>query len=218
MVSASQITMESNGFFEKAAHHLSSVDDRLRIIIEKIGVLELKLGKDIFFSLLESILSQQLAPRAADSIISRLVGLFPGRNVTPERILETNDDLLRSCGISRQKISYLKNIAEAILEGSISSENFNTMDDNEIIAILSRIKGVGTWTAKMFLIFSLGRTDVLPHEDLGIVNAIQRVYLLEERPKRDTVERIAEKWHPYCSVASLYLWKLKDDLPWEQEY
>ncbi len=218
MASDMQPSLSLGGLIEKATSHLSGVDDRLRIIIGKIGMISLKLNNDIFFSLVESILSQQLTPKAADSIIRRLVALFPDGSVTPDAMLGLSDDALRSCGISRQKISYIKNIAEGVLEGSISSEHFNRMSDEEIISTLVRIKGIGTWTAKMFLIFSLGRTDVLPHEDLGIINAMQRVYLLEEKPSRDIVEKIAEKWHPYCSIASLYLWKLKDDLPWENEY
>lgn len=218
MVSDLHSTLGNKEVFRRAALHLSGADARLGIIIDSAGALDFRPNEDLFFSLVESILSQQISPRAADSVIRRFVKLFPDGMVKPEIMMKMKDDVLRSCGISRQKVSYIRNIAEAVIEGSISSENFAKMDDRDVIEILSRIKGVGTWTAKMFLIFSLGRTDVLPHEDLGIINAIQRVYLLEEKPGRDTVEKIAEKWHPYCSVASLYLWKIKDDLPWESEY
>lgn len=180
--------------------------------------MKLSLKEDPFFSLVESILSQQLSPKAADSIIGRFVALFPDRKVEPQFLLDLDEDRIRSCGVSRQKISYIRNIAEGVLDGSINSSEFNRMTDEEITSQFVRIKGIGTWTAKMFLIFSLGRPDVLPYEDLGIVNAVRRVYLLEDKPDKKTIEKIAEKWHPYCSVASLYLWKLKDDLPLEKVY
>ncbi|AKA48462.1 hypothetical protein IX51_04420 [uncultured archaeon] len=213
----SPLSLKLNSVFQKAAKHLSEVDERLGKIIEKLGVLEFSPNEDLFFSLVESVLSQQLTPKAADSIIKRFVSLFPGGYVTPYALLGLNDDEVRSCGISKQKISYIRNVAECILDGSISSNHFNRMTDEEIISQLVRIKGVGTWTAKMVLIFSLGRTDVLPHEDLGVINSIRTIYHLKDKPDRETIERISENWHPYCSVASLYLWKLKDDLSWEKQ-
>lgn len=201
-----------------AADHLSDADERMSRIVSKIGVLDLRLNDDLFFSLVESILSQQLTPKSADSIISRVVSLFPGSKIEPPALIEMDDDKIRSCGVSRQKISCIKNIAEAVLEGYLDVDSLSRMSDEEVIERLIRIKGVGKWTAKMILIFTLGRADVLPFEDLGVLNAIQRAYVLENKPDRETFDRITEKWHPYCSVASLYLWRLKDELPWEKEY
>lgn len=202
----------------KAAIHLSSVDERMSRIISKLGNLNFKLSHDLFFSLIESVISQQLSPKAADSIIERFVSLFPGKKVTPGRLNVLSDDMIRSCGVSRQKISYIKNLAEAISEGFLNLNQLRLLNDDEVVERLTRIKGVGTWTAKMILIFTLGRTDILPLEDVGVINAMQRVYVLDEKHAREAYERISDPWHPYCSVASLYLWKLRDDLPWEKEY
>lgn len=202
----------------EAAVHLSGADDRMARIVSRLGVLNLRLNDDLFLSLLESILSQQLSPRAADSIIRRVFALFQDSGIEPTALIEMEDDRIRSCGVSRQKVSYIKNLAEAVIGGYINIDYLARLNDKDAIDRLVRIKGVGTWTAKMILIFTLGRPDVLPFEDLGILNAVQRAYLLEDKPDSETFDMITEKWHPYCSVASLYLWRLKDQLPWENEY
>lgn len=218
MESRKVTSLASSELLNKAAAYLSENDERLGRVVGRFGALEFRPSTDLFFSIAESILSQQLTPKAADSIIRRFVTIFPGGRVTPSEMMRMNEDTVRSCGISRQKSSYLKNLAENVIAGSLATDELDGMNDEEVTERLVRIKGVGTWTAKMILIFSLGRPDVLPFEDVGLLNAMQRVYLLEGKPDRDTVERIAENWHPYCSVASLYLWKLKDELPWEKDY
>lgn len=205
-------------FMKKAAEYLSSRDIKLSGIISEIGIIEQKLNRDLFFSLVESILSQQLSPKAADSIIRRFVELYQGDSVRASSIDEFTDDQLRSCGISRQKVTYIRSVAEEFATGRLDGEKLGNMSDTEVVEELVTIKGVGPWTAKMILIFTLGRPDVLPHEDLGIVNAISKLYGPKKTPGRKAVERIAKNWHPYCSVASLYLWKLKDELPWDREY
>lgn len=209
--------LSDHSFMKKAAEHLSTNDNRLGSIISEIGTIRQNLNTDLFFSLVESILSQQLSPKAADSIIGRFVELFHG-SIIPSSIGEVTDEQLRSCGISRQKVTYIRSVAEEFASGRLDSEMLANLDDLQVIEELVSIRGVGTWTAKMILIFSMGRPDVLPHEDLGIVNAISKLYGKKKKPDRKAVERIAKKWHPYCSVASLYLWKLKDELPWDKDY
>lgn len=203
---------------ERAAKHLVEKDPILASVIREVGIIDQKLSEDYFFSIVESILSQQLTPKAADSIIRRFVSLFDGGEVKAEVVGSLEDEQLRSCGISRQKISYIRSLSENFVNGNVSAEKLPEMDDEEIIDKLIEIRGVGRWTAKMILIFTLGRPDVLPHEDLGIINAIRKLYSLEKKPAKGEIEKIAESWHPYCSVASLYLWKLKDELPWDKQY
>ncbi len=211
-------SLSDPGFMREACKELSKRDARLMSLINKVGIVEQKLAEDLFFSIIEAILSQQLTPKAANSIIERFVSLFGKRSVTPHSAAELSDEQLRSCGISRQKVSYIRSLCMEFKDYGSELSSLHEMEDREIVERLVRIKGVGVWTAKMILIFSLGRPDVLPFEDLGILNAVKKVYSLGEKPGRKQLERIAENWHPYCSVASLYLWKLKDELPWDRQY
>lgn len=205
-------------FMQKASEHLGRNDSKLSPVIRDAGLPVVSPGKDLFFSLVTSILSQQLSPRASDTIIGRFVSLFPGNRPVPDIMAELDDDIIRSCGVSRQKIGYLRSLAAHVADGALDLSELNALDDDGVIEKLTSVKGIGVWTAKMILIFTLGRPNVLPHEDVGVLNSMKRLYGMKAKPDRKTVERIARKWSPYCSVASLYLWKLKDELPIEKEY
>jgi DNA-3-methyladenine glycosylase II len=167
---------------------------------------------DYFISLLGSIIQQQLSIKAADSIYNRFLELT-GKNPTPEIILSLPDIQLRNCGLSNSKVKYVKDLSSKVLGKEISLVNFDEKDDEEIIVELTRVKGIGVWTAHMFLIFTLGRLNVLPTGDLGIKKAIKLNYNLRKMPTDKKVYNIARsnKWEPYCSIASWYLWASLDN-------
>ena len=184
-------------------------DPVLAAIIKKYGVCGLKTGReaDIFCGLVEAIVSQQLSTRAAATIYGRLRALLPNGGIpTPEALLPLRDDALRGAGLSRQKLGYLRDLSVKMLDGSINTAGLQEMSDEEIVAELTKIKGIGRWTVEMLLIFRLTRPDVFPAGDLGIVKAIQKAYNLRKTPDVKRLHAIAERWRPYRSVASWYLW------------
>jgi DNA-3-methyladenine glycosylase II len=195
--------------FEKAVGHLTDVDPKLAKVIKKHGVLEFSPEGEMFESLVESIIGQQLAWSAASAIISRLRELYGGK-LEPRRIYSTRTNLIRKAGVSPQKIRYLKDLTSQIVEGKLDLESLRDRPDGELMEKLDKILGVGPWTVHMILIFTLGRTDVLPADDLGIRKAVQRLYSLRKLPHKERIEKLAVRWHPYCSVASLYLWRSQD--------
>lgn len=192
--------------------HLQTVDPILEAVIEKITLEKRKPRTDYFQSLVEEIISQQLSGRVADVITERFVALFPTRQADstsfpkPDAILARSDDELRKAGLSYQKISYIKNVSRAVSAGELDFKKFPALTDEEIIALLTKIKGVGRWTAEMFLMFTLGREDIFSHGDLGLKNAIQRLYGLRKHPSTKTAERISKKWRPHRTLACRYLW------------
>lgn len=164
-------------------------------------------GRSHFPDLVRSIVFQQLSGRAAGTIHARFTALFPGRRVTPEFLLQLPDETLRAAGLSRQKTAYLRDLALKVHTGAVPLDRVRRMGDDDIIDHLVQVKGIGRWTAQMFLMFRLGRPDVLPELDLGIQNAIRRAYALRRRPRPDDVRRIGAPWAPYRSYASWYLWR-----------
>ncbi len=166
---------------------------------------------DHFEMLVRAIVFQQLSTKAASTIHGRLVELMPGGKPTPDALAAIADEQFRAAGISRQKAGYLRDLAQKVRDGIVPLEEVDVMNDEDVITSLTRIKGIGRWTAEMFLIFRLLRPDVLPVDDLGILNAIQRAYGLRKRPKGDRVRRIGEAWRPYRSIASWYLWRSLDN-------
>ena len=154
-----------------------------------------------------TIVYQQLSGKAAATIHGRVLGLFGGRTPTPDELVATRDDALRGAGLSRQKLTYLKDLASRVASGDVPIERLHEFSDDGVIDALVRVKGVGRWTAQMFLMFRLGRPDVLPEADLGIQNAIQRAYGLRKRPAPRRVAKIGAPWAPYRTVASWYLWR-----------
>ena len=193
----------------RARRVLMRRDPALAGIIKKYGVCGIKTGRegDIFCGLVEAIVSQQLSTRAAATIYGRLRALLPdGGTPTPEALLALSDDALRGVGLSRQKLSYMRDLSSKMLDGSINIAGLKDMSDDEIVAELTKIKGIGRWTVEMLLIFRLTRPDVFPAGDLGIVKAVQKAYNLRKAPDVKRLHRIAEQWRPYRSVASWYLW------------
>jgi DNA-3-methyladenine glycosylase II len=159
-------------------------------------------------SLLRALVSQQLSVKAAETIFSRLLGLFPGDHAcpSPEAILQVPVEALRGVGLSRQKASYLHDLSARVVAGTLRLDELDELSDEQVMAALTAVKGVGRWTAEMILIFQLGRPDVLPVDDVGVLRSIQNVYGLRRRPSEKQVLRIGERWRPYRSIASWYLW------------
>lgn len=199
---------------EEALAHLRAADPVLREIIDRVSPLEMTLEPDLWWSLVDAIASQQLSVKAASTIVGRVAALAPeGRRPGPEEIFATPDDRLRACGLSGAKTRYVKDLAARWLDGSLRQEEIPHLPDEEVIAVLTQVKGIGRWTAEMVLMFTLGRPDVLPVDDLGLRNAVQRAYALPERPLKDELTRIAEPWRPWRTVASRYLWRSLNNTP-----
>lgn len=192
-----------------ALNHLRK-DRKLAKIIDRVGEFNLSLTKNPYQSLVEAIITQQLSGKAADSISTRFRAIY-GRFPKPADVMETSDAKLRKAGLSYMKVSYIKDLSKKVESKEIRLACMKNLTDEEIIVQLTQVKGIGRWTAEMFLIFSLGRLDVLPVGDLGLKKGIQRLYSLEELPEKEQMERIAEKWKPYRSVATWYLWRSLDE-------
>lgn len=192
-----------------ALNHLRK-DRKLAKIIDRVGEFNLSLTKNPYQSLVEAIITQQLSGKAADSISTRFRAIY-GRFPKPADVMETSDAKLRKAGLSYMKVSYIKDLSKKVESKEIRLAYMKNLTDEEIIVQLTQVKGIGRWTAEMFLIFSLGRLDVLPVGDLGLKKGIQRLYSLEELPEKEQMERIAEKWKPYRSVATWYLWRSLDE-------
>lgn len=186
--------------------YLSEADPKLGAVISRVGKYPKASMEPTFHGLGRSIVYQQLSGKAAGTILGRVMDAT-SNPLTPEAVLKLSIPELRALGLSNQKASYLRDLAERTASGEIEFSRFHEMPDHEIMAELTRVKGVGTWTVQMFLIFALERANVLPVGDLGIRNAVKKLYRLKELPKPDKIEKIAKKWHPYCSVATWYLWR-----------
>jgi DNA-3-methyladenine glycosylase II len=166
-----------------------------------------------YAALLRAIVGQQLSTTAAESIFGRLIAKFDGRGPTPRELIDMDPEELRSVGLSRAKVAYLRDLAERVEDGELELGRLRELPDEEVSAQLIAVKGVGQWTADMFLMFNLGRPDVLPVGDLGIRNAMKRLYELPEKAVPADYVRIGEPWRPVRSLASLYLWTALRTLP-----
>jgi len=190
-------------------------DPILGAIIKQKGACGLaeRMAEPRLMSLLRALVSQQLSVKAAATIFSRLLALFPGDEAcpSPEAILRVPLETLRGVGLSRQKASYLHDLSERVVAGSLRLDDLDELSDEQAMAALTAVKGVGRWTAEMILIFQLGRPDVLPVDDVGVLRSIQNVYGLRRRPSEKQVLRIGERWRPYRSIASWYLWAALDN-------
>ena len=198
--------------YTRARRLLLRRDPVLAALIRKHGACGLAAAQrqDHFSALVRAITGQQLSTKAASTIYARLVALMPG-GVTPEALAKLTDEQMRAVGMSRQKIAYFRDLAEKALNGALPLDALEIMTDDEVIAALTQVKGIGRWSAEMFLMFRLHRPDVLPVDDLGIVNAVKSVYRLRTRPTADRIRKIGEAWRPYRSVASWYLWRSLDN-------
>lgn len=193
----------------KAIHHLKKSDPVLAAIIERVGPCRMEFGPPEFHSLAEAIVYQQLNGKAAVTIFKRFAALA-GEPVTPEGILKLTDAQLRSVGLSKQKSSYLKDMAGRASRGELDFTRLPAMSDDDVIQHLTQVKGVGVWTAHMFLMFTLRRPNVLPTGDYGIQMAIRKHYKKRKMPKPEVMAKIAKSWEPYRSVACWYLWRSLD--------
>jgi len=191
----------------RAVRHLKRQDTVLRGVIEQVGPLRLKSAGVGYAVLVQSIISQQISTAAAATIGQRLRQLAGGGELSAEWVAELSDTQLKSVGISPQKLSYLRDLTRCTLEGVISFRLISRKSDEAAIEELTQVRGIGRWTAQMYLIFSLGRPDVFAPDDLGLRNAMQRLYGLGEKPGRLELERLAERWRPWRSAASWYLWR-----------
>lgn len=201
-----------------AVAHLRAADPVLRALIDELGPdgLHDRAGRpaDHYGALLRSIVGQQLSTKAALSIYTRLTDRFGGRTPTPAEVLADDPDELRAAaGLSRAKVSFLRSLAEHVLDGSLELERLNELPDEEVIAELVAVRGLGVWSAHMFLMFTLRRPDVLPVGDLGIRRAIKDRYSLDALPAPAETERIAEPWRPYRTIACRFLWRALDATP-----
>ena len=167
----------------------------------------MRLRRNRFQSLVYSIIGQQISGKAAASIRARLVEHVKPEQISPQTIARLNPATLRGLGVSPQKSGYLLDLAERVLSGEVRLDRMSRMPDEEVIEALIRVKGIGVWTAQMFLIFSLGRLDVFPHDDLGVRSAIRNLYGLDDLPTKEVSHKIATPWRPYASVASWYCWR-----------
>ena len=193
----------------KAIHHLKRADSVLAALIDRIGPCRMEYGPPEFHSLAESIVYQQLNGKAAARIFERLAARA-GAPLTPSGILRLSEGEMRSVGLSKQKSSYLRDMAERTLEGQLNFSRLGDLSDEEVIAHLTQVKGVGVWTAQMFLMFTLRRPNVLPTGDFGVKTAIKKHYRKRRLPTPRQMEKIAKSWEPYRSTACWYLWKSMD--------
>ena len=192
-----------------AVRHLKQSDPILCAIIDRIGPYRMEYGPPEFHSLAEAIIYQQLNGKAAVTIFNRFADLA-GKPLTPEGILKLTDEQMRSVGLSKQKSSYLRDMAQRAARGELDFTRLADMTDDAVIEHLTQVKGVGVWTAHMFLMFTLRRPNVLPTGDFGIRMAIKKHYRKRKLPNPAQMEKIAKCWEPYRSVACWYLWKSMD--------
>jgi DNA-3-methyladenine glycosylase II len=191
---------------KEAIHHLKRSDPILSEIIDRVGEYRITFRDPDFETLVKSIVYQQLSGRVASVIFGRLVKAA-GAKLTPQNILKLRPSRMRTLGLSGQKTAYIRDLARHTRDGLVIFDELTELADAEVIEHLTQVKGIGVWTAHMFLIFALRRTDVLPIGDLGIRNAIRKAYGMVEMPQPADLEALAMRWRPYCTVASWYLWR-----------
>jgi len=194
----------------KAIVHLKKADPVMRAIIERVGAYKIQHREPGFETLVRSIVYQQLSGKVASVILGRLIAMLPDGQVTPDAILKLTPARMRKAGLSKQKTAYIRDLARKTKKGQVKFETLPELTDLEVIEHLTQVKGIGVWTAHMFLIFALRRPDVLATGDLGVRVAIRKAYELEELPLPKQVEELAAAWRPYSSVAVWYLWRSLD--------
>lgn len=194
---------------QDAVSHLLKSDPVLAGVMQEVGPCGMSYRPPTFETLARSIAFQQLSGKVATIIFGR-VKKATGRRFTAAAFLRLDDEQLRACGLSRQKMASLRDLAQRVNRREISFRKLPAMEDEDIIALLCQVRGIGVWTVQMFLMFALARPDILPLNDLGICNSVRKTYGLEQNPKPAELATIARPWHPYCSVACWYLWRSLD--------
>jgi len=196
---------------KKAQRHLQKRDKVLKPLVKHIGACTLRVNPDHFDLLIRAIVSQQISTKAAEAISARLLAKV--KRLQPKRILAASDDDLREAGLSRSKQLSMRDLAEHCMSGAVPLKALSSMENEEVIESLIQVRGIGPWTAEMFLIFSLGRPDVLPVGDYGLRVGVQRHYQLPELPKKERLHEIGELWKPYRSIATWYIWRSLGGVP-----
>ncbi|HVS79223.1 MAG TPA: DNA-3-methyladenine glycosylase [Candidatus Saccharimonadales bacterium] len=207
--------MDFESRLRDAEKYLLARDKKLAPVIKASGPCRIRPHTDHYGELVSSIVGQQLSAKAGAVIWRRVLDLFGGKMPTPQQLLDINTDKIRAAGVSRPKIAYMKDLAQHVLDKRLDLEHIATMPNDQLIEQLTAVKGIGEWSAHMFMMFGLGRLDILPVGDLGIRKAIQKLYGFEELPSPEQIITVANKykWHPYESVASWYLWQSLDNSP-----
>jgi DNA-3-methyladenine glycosylase II len=204
--------MPWNDVISSATVYLSEIDPIMANAVERVGPCTLTPNPRLFETLVDAIISQQISVKAADAIMARLrAALHKETNglVSPEALLLLEDDALRAVGLSPQKMRYIHDLTERVASGQLDLERLGELDDEEVITELVKVKGIGRWTAEMMLIFSLGRPDVLPVDDLGFVEGVREAYSLEARPTPKEMRERGEVWRPYRTFATWYMWGVR---------
>lgn len=200
-------------YWQQATKELAQNDKVMNALILRYTDATFKSRGDAFITLVRSIVGQQISVKAAESVWQKLTTTLP--NITPSQLDNADSNTLRSCGLSFRKISYIKDCAHHFMDDSLNKATWNELNDEELIVILTKIKGIGRWTAEMFLIFHLQRPNVLPIDDIGLQRAISTHYNKNQTIDKTTIRKIAEPWQPWCSVATWYLWRSLDPIPVE---
>lgn len=192
---------------ENHKKHLSKSDPILRVFMKRVELQPLKLQKNYFEALIRAIANQQLSGKAAQTILNRILALFKlGKFPTPQEYLKMSDKKLRSAGFSNSKVAYTKNVARFFMERGKDIKRVHKLADEEVVKLLTEIKGIGVWSAEMFMIFSLGREDIFSYGDLGLRKGLQKIYNLKKEPTFKQIEKIVGKWKPYRTHGARYMW------------
>lgn len=195
---------------KKILIHFNAKDPVMAAVIRETGAFKLSRNRNYFIVLCKAIIAQQISTKAAESINRRFQGLFAGQTPTPEKVTKISDSKLRQSGLSGQKVKYLKDLGVRFLDGSIRPHRLTYQNNEEVIETLTSVYGIGRWTAEMFLIFSLGRIDVLPLGDLGLKAGIKKIYNMRSLPSPKKMLALGKKWHPMETVATWYAWRIQD--------
>ena len=193
-----------------AHHHLTASDPIMAEVIDKIGPCTLNRQTNRYRNLVRAIVGQQISSAAAKSVFNKLETQVHSKTLNPEAVAKLTEAELRAVGLSAQKTRYIRDLTEHVLDKRLNLRSLHFKTDEEVIELLTDVKGIGLWTAQMFLMFSLGRPDVLPWGDLGIQVAMKNLYGFESLPKKSECLEIAEPWRPYATIASWYLWRTVD--------
>lgn len=198
--------------YARARRHLMRADPRLGSLVKRIGACGLAHGHDTdrFGLLVRSIISQQLSAKAAMTIHGRVLAALEAEQATPQAMLAIDQDRLRACGLSRAKVASVRDLATKVTEGSLALDTLDALDDAEVIEAMTTVRGIGRWSAEMFLIFRLKRPDILPVGDVGVQRAMRALYGLRKHPSPQRMTELARPWRPYRSVACWYLWRSLD--------
>lgn len=187
--------------------HFQKHDPVLYDLAARVGSITIESSRDLFLDMCETIISQQLATKVASTICTRFRNLFHGENISPEHVLALSDESLRGVGLSGSKVRYIKDLAQKTKDGVVDFASIHTKSNEQVVSALTIVKGIGPWSAEMFLMFSLGREDVFSFGDYGLKRAVQRAYKLKKEPSIKKLTQLSKKWAPYRTYASRVLWK-----------